>query len=123
MRSLRALGAIAVVCLAAPSHAQNPFHHKKEIAVVALHLADAITTHEALSNPCHCFREENPLAPHSGSWGTQIGFHMGIAGLAIGGAYWFRHHGVPKYGNFVLWESIGIESAAVTSNAIVSAKE
>jgi len=123
MRSPKVLGPIALLCLAVPLHAENIFHHKKEIAVVALHLVDAITTHEALTNPCQCFQEANPLAPKSGSWGSQIGFHAAIGGLAIGGAYWFRHHNSPKYANFLLWESITLESVAVTSNAIASGKQ
>lgn len=122
MRSLKVLGAIALICLTVPLDAENPFHHKKEIAVLALHVADAITTHQALTNPCQCFHEADPLAPKSGSWGSQIAFHALIGGLAIGGAHWFRHHDAPKYASFLLWESITVESVAVTSNAVVLEK-
>lgn len=122
MRNLKVLGAIASICLTVPLRAENLFHHKKEIAVVVLHVADAITTHEALTDPCQCFREANPLAPRSGSWGSQIAFHTLIGGLAIGGAHWFRHHDAPNYASFLLWESITVESVAVTSNAIVLGK-
>jgi hypothetical protein len=118
MRSRKVLAAIALLCLAVPSNAENIFHHKKEIAVVALHIGDAITTHMALNNPCQCFHEGNPLAPGSGSWGSQIAFHAALGGVALGGAYLLRHHNAPKPANFILWESIAVESFAVTNNAI-----
>jgi hypothetical protein len=126
MRSLNVLCAIALLCLAVPLRAENIFHpifrHKKEILVVTLHMTDAVMTHQALSNPCQCYREGNPLAPSSGSWGAQIGFHAGLSALAIGGAYWFRHHNAPKSASFLLWESIAMESVAVTSDTITSEK-
>jgi len=123
MRNLKVLGVIALLWAIAPLRAENLFHHKKEIVVVALHMADAMTTHEILANPCQCFREANPLAPKSGSWGSQIGFHAALSGVAIGGAYWLRHHHSPKLADGLLWTDIAVESGAVTNNAIQSGKQ
>jgi hypothetical protein len=51
LRNLKVPGAIALLCAIVPLRAENLFHHKKEIAVVALHMTDAITTHEGFANP------------------------------------------------------------------------
>jgi hypothetical protein len=120
MQSLKALIAIALVSTSL--HAESPLHHKKEIVVAALHVADAITTHNNLTDPCQCYREADPLAPKSGSWKSQIAFHAALGGVVIYSAHWFKHHGSPRFAKFLLWENITVESFAVANNAAISGR-
>jgi hypothetical protein len=50
----------------------------------AIRTADGIVTHRQLADPCHCYKETDPLAPASGAYGPEAAFQYGqAAALAL----------------------------------------
>jgi hypothetical protein len=85
-------------------------------AEIGIRIADTISTHTNLTDPCRCFVESDPLAPHSGSWGKEIAFQSLAAMAVIGGARFLAHKHHTHLANALLSADIADESLAVSHN-------
>ena len=84
---------------------------------INLRAADAITSHNLFTNPCHCFNEGDPIAPNSGNWGKQILFQSAMSALVIGGSRFLVHKHHPKWAKTLLILDIIDEGIAAGNNA------
>lgn len=77
---------------------------------------DAYSTHRLLSDPCKCFGERDPIAPHTPNWGAQIGFQAGMFALVTGSAYMLNRHHHERWAKAVLFLDLASEGIAVGNN-------
>jgi hypothetical protein len=77
---------------------------------------DMKTTHDLLSNPCHCFKEDDPIAPHDGNYAKQVLFQGGMTALITLGHYELAKHNHPKWARALVLADIASESYAVGHN-------
>jgi len=92
------------------------------IVDMGLRTGDAITTHNFLTHPCKCFKELDPIAPHTGGWGEQFAFQYG-AGMAVGiGSRWLERRGHKKLARTLLVVDIASEVWAVQNNLRLAPK-
>lgn len=82
---------------------------------------DTKSTHDLLSNPCHCFKESDPIAPHTGNYAALIAFQAGTTAAMVYGHNLLVNHGHPKLARTILLIDIGSEAYAVGHNMSLSA--
>lgn len=62
------------------------------LADLGLRIADIVTTHRDLNNPCECMREADPIAPHGKGWAGDVAFQAGMWAAVTVGAEVLRRH-------------------------------
>lgn len=77
---------------------------------------DAYSTHRLLSDPCRCFVERDPIAPHTSNWGAQIAFQGSMFVLVNGSAYLLNRHHHERWAKAILLIDIASEGVATTNN-------
>jgi hypothetical protein len=81
-----------------------------------LRTMDAKSTHDLLSNSCHCFKEDDPIAPHTGNYAAQALFQGGMMALVTFGHYELAKHNHPRWARALVLGDIASESYAVGHN-------
>lgn len=70
--------------------APQPHHHRfltidngLAVSDVVVRSIDTYSTHQFLTNPCGCWHEIDPIAPHGAAYGPLIAFQAGFAAAFI----------------------------------------
>lgn len=108
------LAAVALGPLRA--RAQRPVEFALDAADATIRALDAVSTHALLASPCRCFREDDPLAPHTAAFVPIAAFQAGIGAGTIEGSRRLAAHGHPRLGRLLLVADIAAETWAVQHN-------
>jgi hypothetical protein len=83
---------------------------------------DAYTTHRFMDNPCHCFYERDPMAPHTGNM-AELSLFQGAVSAAINYESRRLEPKHPRWSRALLIGDIASESVAVTNNALLKPRK
>lgn len=102
-----------------------PTHQDKFITPITITLfsadallrtVDGLSTVHNLGDKCKCFKEINPIAPHSDSALKQAAFQAGMLATVYGAAWTFHHYHHDKIASTIMMLDIGSEAFAVQGN-------
>jgi hypothetical protein len=127
-KMLRKLKYLTPVLAVATLHGQAlPDHPKPRTVDFALYAADVTvrsldiaSTHKLLADPCHCYKELDPVAPHTANPAILTAFQYGAAAGIIFGTRYFERHGHKRIARALLIADIVSESVAVGRNYSLS---
>jgi hypothetical protein len=86
-------------------------------ADAAVRLGDGVTTYRFLSDPCRCYHEIDPIAPHSANAAKIAAFQVASWGGVAVGERWLRRRGHSRLALALQVGDIAMEGYWVQSNA------
>lgn len=101
-----------------PKPVLNTFDYVQIASLAGAHFGDILTTREFMLDPCRCFHEVNPIAPHTPSWGPLLAYHGAWVVTNTYVTYKLEKHHHKLLARELRSVQIGVEVKAFTSNQI-----